>query len=168
MSLFIPELYKQTVYDIPLEFFTSRGIKLLFMDIDNTLVTYDDEYPTEKNLQWLKMLAENGIETVFVSNNHPPRVEKYAKAAGAEFYPDAHKPFCHVHRRLMRERGLLPSQCAGVGDQIFTDVLAAHLAGSVAVMVFPIKDVTTLFNRFKRLCEKPFMKKYTKLHGGEE
>ncbi|MBR5528196.1 MAG: YqeG family HAD IIIA-type phosphatase [Clostridia bacterium] len=167
MSLFIPELYKQTVYDIPQSFFTERGIKLLFMDIDNTLVTYDDELPTPQNTEWFKSLSQNGIDVVFVSNNHVPRVEKYARSAGYEFFADAHKPFCHVHKQIMKMRGLAPSQCAGVGDQIFTDVLAAHLAGCVAVTVFPIKDVTTAFNRFKRMCERPFMKKYFKLHGGK-
>ena len=56
MALLIPELICETVYDIPLSFFTDRGIKLLLLDIDNTLVTYDDEYPIEKNLSWFSDL----------------------------------------------------------------------------------------------------------------
>ncbi len=167
MAFIVPDLVLPTVYDIPLEFFTKRGIVLLFMDIDNTLVTYDDAVPTEENLKWLYMLKENGIETVFVSNNHEPRVAKYANACGFEYYADAGKPSCKVHKKVMKERGLLPSRCAGVGDQLFTDALAAHLAGGIAIKVDPIKDVTTLFNRFKRLCEKPFMRRYFKLHGGK-
>ena len=51
-----------------------------------------------------------------------------------------------------------------MGDQIFTDVLAARLAGVRAALVPPIKDKTDLFTKFKRLLEKPILKKYDRLH----
>ena len=46
-----------------------------------------------------------------------------------------------------------------IGDQIFTDVLAAHNVGIKAVLVPPIKDKTDLFTKFKRLLEKPILYK---------
>jgi predicted HAD superfamily phosphohydrolase YqeG len=48
------------------------------------------------------------------------------------------------------------------GDQIFTDVWAAHNAGIRAVLVEPINDKKDPFTKFKRLLEKPFIKKYEK------
>ena len=47
-----------------------------------------------------------------------------------------------------------------MGDQIFTDVLAARLAGIRAALVPPIKDKTDPLTRFKRLLERPIMKRY--------
>ena len=47
-----------------------------------------------------------------------------------------------------------------MGDQVFTDVWAAHNAGIKAILVPPIKDKTDLFTKLKRLLEKPFLKKY--------
>ena len=160
MALFTPDLICETVYDIPMSFFTDKGIKLLMLDIDNTLVTYDDEYPTEKNLKWFSDLSQLGIEVVFVSNNHSERVRKYAEKAGKRFFADAKKPSKKFYKEAMRLYSLQPSECAGVGDQIFTDILAAHRAGCIGVLVPPIKDLTSFFVRFKRVCEKPFVAAY--------
>jgi len=168
MALLIPDLICDTVYDIPLSFFEEKQIKLLFLDIDNTLVTYDDPYPVEKNHIWFDSLKENGIDVVFVSNNNDKRVSKYASKTDFKYYADAKKPFCRVHKRVMKEKGLKPFECASVGDQIFTDVLAAHFAGCTGVLVSPIKDLTGLFTRFKRICEKPFRSAYKKRKGGKD
>ena len=162
MALLIPELICETVYDIPLSFFTDRGIKLLLLDIDNTLVTYDDEYPIEKNLSWFSDLEKVGISVAFVSNNHKERVEKYASRTGFPYFADAGKPSAKYYKEAMRAHSLQPSECAGVGDQIFTDVLAAHRAGCIGVLVSPIKDKENAFFRFKRACEKPFVAAYHK------
>ncbi len=168
MALFIPDLFCETIYDIPVSFFTDRGIKLLMLDIDNTLVTYDDEYPTEKNLSWFSQLSEQGIRVVFVSNNHADRVEKYAKRAGFPFFADAAKPSTKYYKEAMRLHSLQPSECAGVGDQIFTDVLAAHRAGCIGVLVSPIKDLKTFFVKSKRVLEKPFIAAYHRKQRKEE
>lgn len=160
MSLFIPDLICETVYDIPIEYFTDKKIQLLFMDIDNTLVTYDDAVPTEKNIKWFNRLASCGIDVVFISNNNEERVKKYAAVTGYEYYADVSKPSCKIHKKIMKDKGLSPAQCAAVGDQIFTDVLAAHLAGCIAVVVSPIKDLENLFFKSKRALEKPFTAYY--------
>jgi predicted HAD superfamily phosphohydrolase YqeG len=60
----------------------------------------------------------------------------------------------------MKKKNLKPSQCAAIGDQVFTDVLAAHLEGCIAVVVSPIKDLENLFFRSKRTLERPFMAYY--------
>ena len=49
-----------------------------------------------------------------------------------------------------------------MGDQIFTDVWAAHNAKIKAILVPPINDKKDVFTKFKRLLEKPFLKKYYK------
>lgn len=157
MSLFIPDHLYPTVYDIPFSLFERESISVLFLDIDNTLVTYDDRLPTEENLAWFSALASRGIRVVFVSNNHKERVETYAHTVGAPYTYDAKKPFPKAYRRYMREHALSPANCMAVGDQIFTDVLAAHFAGCKAILVPPIRDLTTCFVKIKRVLEKPFV-----------
>lgn len=46
------------------------------------------------------------------------------------------------------------SELAVVGDQIFTDVLCARLAGVTSVLVDPIELETFPFFRFKRALER--------------
>ena len=55
-----------------------------------------------------------------------------------------------------------------MGDQVFTDVWAARNAGIRVILVPPIKDKTDVFTKFKRLLERPVMRKYRKKHKGEE
>ena len=48
-------------------------------------------------------------------------------------------------------------EAALVGDQIFTDVLAARLAGVYSILVDPIEPEKTRFFRLKRRLERPFL-----------
>ena len=71
---FLPTGIYETIYKITPEFLRKEGITALILDIDNTLVTYDDPTPTEPVTAWLGAMHEAGISTAFVSNNHEPRV----------------------------------------------------------------------------------------------
>ena len=55
-----------------------------------------------------------------------------------------------------------PGSTLFLGDQIFTDVVAARRMGLRAAVVPPIKDKKTVFFRFKRLMERPIMRRYHK------
>lgn len=44
-SLFMPDRVYNDIYEITPEVLTSQGIRALILDIDNTLVTYDDPKP---------------------------------------------------------------------------------------------------------------------------
>jgi predicted HAD superfamily phosphohydrolase YqeG len=58
--------------------------------------------------------------------------------------------------------GVTTENMAGLGDQLLTDTLAVHRLDMPSLIVPPIKDKKTPFFRFKRLLEKPFMKRYYK------
>lgn len=165
MALFVPDYMFPTIYDIPDELFEKLGTRLVFLDIDNTLVPYENPTPTEENLRWLNKLGQNGIEAVFLSNNHEPRVREYAEKTDCSYYFEVSKPSARVHRGIMKERGIAPQNCLAIGDQILTDVLAAHLAGCKAILVEPIKDLDSLFVKSKRWLEKPFIRSYNKRKG---
>lgn len=160
--MFIPDYMFDTVYDIPVEIFAENGIKCLFLDIDNTLVPYEIALPTKENIEWFEKLKSMGMTLFFVSNNHADRVEKYAKDLGIKYEFDAGKPFVKKYRKLAEENGVDLSECACIGDQIFTDVWAADILGVKSFLVLPINDVKTVFNKFKRLMEKPFVRAYKK------
>ena len=64
----------------------------------------------------------------------------------------------------MNDLGTTPEETIFMGDQIFTDVWAARNAKIRAILVPPIKDKTEIFSKFKRLLEKPILKKYRSKH----
>ena len=68
---FIPTRIYGDIYEITPEALAGMGISALILDIDNTLVTYDDPKPTESVSKWLDAMHTAGIKTAFVSNNAP-------------------------------------------------------------------------------------------------
>ena len=162
MQKLLPTKIYDDIYAITPEEMASLGIRALILDIDNTLVTYDDPKPTESVSKWLDAMHVAGVQTAFVSNNHKKRVELFCEGLGCYFHADAAKPSRKYMREAMAYMGTTVDDTACVGDQLFTDVWAGKRLGMRAFLVPPIKDKTTLFFKTKRLLEKPFLKKYRK------
>ena len=64
--------------------------------------------------------------------------------------------------RAMRDIGATKETTIFIGDQILTDVWAAHNAGIRAIVVPPINDRKDLLTRLKRVLERPIHRKYEK------
>ncbi len=160
----MPDRIFDSFKDITPEFLKENKIEALLLDIDNTLVTYDDPEPTEDVIKWLESMTSAGIKVAFVSNNSDPsRVEKFNEKLGFFAISRAKKPLPGGFRRALENMGVEASFAASVGDQIFTDVWAAKNTGARAFLVPPIKDKTTPFFKAKRLLERPIIKKYREL-----
>ena len=150
------------------EFCKSEGICALLLDVDNTFAPYEMPDPDEEICAWVATMKSAGIGLAFVSNNDPPRLERFNQALGCLMFCNAGKPGTKVLRRAMEALGADASQTAVMGDQIFTDVWAGRRLGLRAYLVPPIKDKKNLFFKTKRLLEKPFIRKYYRLHPTEE
>ena len=160
MPFFAPDYYFETYAGASVEFLKNAGIRALVLDIDNTLEPYENAEPSEAVRAWFSALSEAGISAAFVSNNGKERVERFNKDLGNIAYYKAKKPFPFKIKRAMREMGVSKKETLFMGDQIFTDVLAARFAGIRVALVPPIKDKTDALTRFKRLLERPIMKCY--------
>ena len=160
-----PDYMFGTFAEVTPEFLQSIGVRALLIDIDNTLAPYEEPDPNERVLAWFAELEKNGIKAALVSNNHAPRVERFNKPLGLIAYPDSGKPFRGTLERAMKELGVNHAETAILGDQILTDCFAGKHIGLRAIIVPPIKDKTNLFFRFKRLLERPFIRKFAKQNG---
>ena len=92
----------------------------------------------------------------------------FNKDLGLPAYAKAKKPFKKRLKQAMADIGSSNDETVFMGDQIFTDVWAARNAGIRAILDPPIKDKTDAFTKFKRLLEKPILKKYRKNHKENE
>ena len=162
---FTPDYMFATYLDVTPEFLKSLGIKAILSDIDNTLAPYEQPDPDEAHKQWLNSLRESGIAVALVSNNHAPRVERFNRELNLDAYPDSKKPSQKTLLIAMKKMGVTKEETIMLGDQLLTDSYAGKHTGLISVIVPPIKDKTNLFFRFKRLCERPFIRKYAKAHG---
>jgi HAD superfamily phosphatase (TIGR01668 family) len=160
--LLTPDYVFPTFADITPEFLLSKGITALVIDVDNTLAPYEQDLPDEKTVLWFKGLAENGIKAALISNNSADRIEKYNSLLHLPAYPDSKKPSTKSILKAIEEMGVTTEVTAGLGDQLLTDTWAVHRLDMPSLIVPPIKDRTSLFFKFKRLLEKPFMRRYYK------
>ena len=159
---FVPEYIFKTFDLAGPEFLTSIGVKGIILDIDNTLEPYEHQLPGKHVVAWLDSLKAAGIKAAIVSNNGKDRVERFNNSLGLPAYYKAKKPFKKNVYNAMRDMGTSPAETLLMGDQIFTDVWAAHNSKIRAILVPPINDKKDVFTRFKRLLEKPIIRKYEK------
>ena len=164
----IPDYYFNDIYGITPDFLRSIGVDAVVCDIDNTLVTYNDPEPTPRVYEWLENMKKNGIKFVFLSNNHPPRVERFTKSLSIPFFAEAKKPGTAVLLSALESIGAMPSHSASLGDQIFTDMLAGKRAGLITLLVPTIDDLTDAFHRLKRKGEYPFIRRFFRAHPGRD
>lgn len=153
---FLPTIIVDSITDLSPGFLKSRGIELLMLDFDNTIVPYTTNIPTEEMSAWLKAMASGDIKICVVSNSKKDRVKIFCAQYGIDCITHARKPFSDGIRRCMAQYGLTPSQCALAGDQIFTDILGARSCGLTAILVTAI-DNHNIWLKLRHVAELPFI-----------
>lgn len=160
MPLFKPTFFFQGVLEITPELLKEQNIKGLVLDVDNTLAFAGDPTPFQGVLDWMSALRENGISLMVLSNNTMKRVQSFAAGLKVEAISMACKPLPIGFWRAARQMKLPASQVAVVGDQLFTDVWGAKLAGMKTILVAPARMETSWSFRVKRKMEKRLLQKY--------
>lgn len=162
LKYFTPDRMEKDIFCYPSSFFKERGIDRVAFDIDNTIAAYDCPLPSDRARAYLLDLKAAGVDIMLVSNNNEKRVDVFNAEFGFFAVADAHKPSAKgIVKCFAQSKN--KGGCAFVGDQIFTDCLAARRAGVSCFLVQPIQPVENLFFKFKRFCEKPFVRHYKKL-----
>lgn len=136
------------------------GVRALICDIDNTLAPYSVTTPDDNIIRWVASLDDAGIPVVFVSNNKAPRVEAFVSPLGKAFFSDCKKPFGRGVTAAAASLGRPNDEIAMLGDQLFTDVLAARLRGFKPLLVTPIEAIENPLFYFKRALEKPVLRRF--------
>ncbi len=163
-SPLMPDYMFRTFDEITPDFLVSLGVRAVLADIDNTLAPYEQPEPDERIRAWIASLAAAGIGIAFVSNNDRERVELFNRSLGVPAYWKSGKPFKKNLTKAMEALGGTRETTVMLGDQLLTDALAGHNLGVTVLIVPPIRDKKSAFFRFKRLLEKPTIKKFKKIH----
>ena len=136
----LPRLRADSITALTSEYLQSRGIKLLMLDFDNTIVPYTTNTPTDPMSAWLKKMGESPVKLCVVSNSKRDRVKVFCKAYGIDCITHAKKPFSKGIRECLARYQLPASACALAGDQIYTDVLGANCIGVMSILVKAIDN----------------------------
>ncbi len=157
-SIFLPDIFVDTVFDMNIKELEAMGVRAFIFDIDNTLATYAMPVADEKTAVWVNELKKQGFKIFIASNNDKERVRIFAEDIGVPYYGKALKPLGIYLRRACKQMGVLPSETALVGDQLFTDVWGGNLLKMKTVLVKPISEVEDGFVKFKRQFERQILK----------
>ncbi|CAH1856047.1 Phosphoglycolate phosphatase [Convivina intestini] len=140
LKFLTPTYMVDSIYDLTVEELRSHGITTVLTDLDNTLLAWNNPDGTPELHQWLQDLKQGGIELIVISNNTNKRVAKAVNALNIDFVAWSLKPLPRGILSVMRQRHLRSQEVIMVGDQMLTDVWAAHLAGIRSVLVKRLID----------------------------
>jgi len=157
MSFSLTPLYSfHEPTDITPAFLERRGIRFLMLDLDNTIAAYSEHSPSDRILQWADKMKDRGIILYIVSNSaREGRVGTFAQALGVDAIMSARKPSRKGLLRAIGTSGFSAENSALVGDQIFTDTLAANRAGVVSIIVKPRQQANPIL-ALRYALEAPF------------
>lgn len=137
-GLFRPGARFDALLQLPVEELAARGFRLVLLDVDNTVTTWNNPEVEPAVVAWFAELRRAGILACLLSNNSAERLAPLAAKLGCQFFPKAGKPRPGGYKRACRQFGAERSQTLMVGDQLLTDILGANLAGLASVLVTPI------------------------------
>lgn len=156
MLSLLPKLIFHKLTDITPEFLHQRGIHLLMLDFDNTMLPYTAQIPETELLTWIDRMKQGGIRLCVVSNSKKQKAAAFCSAHNIGCITHSRKPTGRGIRRCLTRFGAEPRQAALAGDQIFTDVLGANCAGATSILVKPL-HLHNIWLKLRHGVEQPFI-----------
>ena len=155
-----PNAYFKKIEDITIQFLKKQNIKLLILDVDNTLIDYHQNFAEEVK-QWLKNLQGQGMKLYLLSNsNKKEKVKKIADEFGIPYRIFAKKPLKSGFLKVQKQMKEKTENIAVIGDQIFTDVIGGNRCGFFTILVKPIHEKDYWFTAWKRPIEEKIKNNY--------
>lgn len=159
---FYPTYIYEKVEHIPYKLIKKNDIKLILIDMDNTLVDHNHIYNDELK-KWIRDIKEEGV-LIYIFSNSPmgKTVKKIAAELGIEYEYNVSKPGIKRFRKLCEELNIDKKNILMIGDQIFTDVWGGNRFGIRTILVTPIGDKEWILTKIKRPLERIVLKHYFK------
>jgi hypothetical protein len=163
LSVTPPTFLAESLWSVDLDTLLEMGIKGVILDLDNTLVDWNESWLRPQVLQWIAAAKERGIRLCLVSNAlRGERVKQVAGNLGIGAVLRAGKPLPGAFRKGMEALGTDPRSTCVIGDQVFTDIVGANRLGLVTVLVPPLSPREASHTRLIRLIERPLRGKWAR------
>jgi HAD superfamily phosphatase (TIGR01668 family) len=154
-----PKLYVDSIFYLDLDQLKKLNIGGFIIDIDNTLVEWEEKTASERVKIWLRNLELKGFKVCLVSNNTEDRVVKFNEELKLPAIHRAVKPRVNAFHKAMEIMGTTPETTAVIGDQLFTDVLGGNRLDLFTILVIPLGNQELTWTKFVRKIEKVVLKK---------
>lgn len=149
---FCPAHAVHKLTDVDTSGLANRGIKLILIDVDNTLVKWRSMDFAQETLDWVEGAKRNNLQVCIISNTrNVTRLGKLSEILGIPAMRGKFKPSTAMYKEALVKFGVRESEAVMIGDQLFTDILGANRAGIEAIWIQPLTNVDfapTKINRF--------------------
>ncbi len=134
-----------------------RGIRVLLLDLDNTLCLWrTGEFPASA-ARLLRRLQAQGFRIAVLTNARLPRdspVRQTLAELGIPLVERAKKPLPFAFWRALRLLKARRNEAAVIGDQLLTDVLGGKIARLYTVLVPPLSSREARRTKINRSIER--------------
>jgi uncharacterized protein len=149
-----PDLLVRGLAEVRLDTLRSWGVRGIIIDLDNTLVRYDNRTLAPEIQAWVEAALAARFRLVLLSNNFEERVAAIGSHLGVPTVSNALKPLPTGFVRALRVLQTKRRETVVIGDQLFTDVLGAKMAGLRAILTEPLVDRDFPATRVLRMLER--------------
>lgn len=133
-----PDQCLPSILEVDLEDLKNRGFRGIILDIDNTLLKWDNEEVDEEVIAWVEQVKAAGFRLCLTSNGLKERVRKVAALFGVPAISKAVKPRKRPFRQALELLGTTPQETVMIGDQIFTDILGGNRMEFYTILINPL------------------------------
>lgn len=162
MKILYPDLFVNSLLDIPLATLREKQIQAFILDLDNTVTEWNSHILKEEVSRWFEKIRAEGFQACILSNNGEERVIKIARLLDIPYVHRAQKPRRSGFVRALALMGVNASQTAVVGDQIFTDIWGGNRAGLYTILVEPLAWREFMGTKISRMLEYFVLRKIKK------
>ncbi|MDD4706338.1 MAG: YqeG family HAD IIIA-type phosphatase [Bacilli bacterium] len=170
LSIFVPDIYQKSIFDINFKKLKKNGIKCIIFDLDNTLAPINVKSPSKKVKDLMEYLKESKLKLIIMSNSTKKRVEPFKDILGIDSSYLSFKPLKKRYKKIIKIYGFKDTEIACIGDQLLTDIWGANRMGFTSILINPIGILDfapTKINRFVEETIYNYLEKKDLLKKGE-
>jgi HAD superfamily phosphatase (TIGR01668 family) len=160
-ALFTPDEICDHIDEIDLQALYYKGYRYILLDVDNTLLTYDQRNVTLQRINWIENLKSMGFNVYLVSNNlRYQRIQRVCKQLNINYaLYFSLKPFVFSIKDFAETHGINLKKSIVIGDQLFTDVIMGNWLRCYTVLVDPLDKQLSFLKTMQREIELFLLKK---------
>lgn len=157
-----PDAVFEKITDIPMDFFKEKNVKGVILDVDNTLITLDEDM-LDGLEKWVSDLKRSDIKVCIASNSFKKRkLDEVSKKLNLKYTRLSLKPLKCGLKKALAIIKTKPEETCEIGDQYFTDVIGAKRMNMISILTKPLSPEKHSINKLKRKIEKHYIDKFQK------
>lgn len=161
MDIFVPDMYQKSIYTINYKKLKKNGIKCLLFDLNNTLASYEMDYPND-DLRELMFELEKDFKVIIVSNSSKNRVRPFKEKLNIDSAFSSMKPLKKKFKKIMNMYNFKDTEIALIGDELLTDILGGNRMNFTTILVNGISEEEPFHTRIIRFFERKIIKSINK------